>query len=398
MATSPLTALADQGNRLEARFKQQLVDTRSADFSAVVADLRAWLDDCVAQGRFLPPGSTDRRALQGQVDYWTSRLRQVGQAFDELDRLAPFDPQAGHVLADELFPYHGLLAATATGKVFAGRDEQIQEYADHIGGDDKHPDGHAALLIQSESGGGKSSVAMAGVLPELQRRHPDWRVLPRVTPGTQPADTLREALGALLALAEVDARSVLAALRPGETLLVYIDQLEELLTMCTDVHQQEAFSDLLATLADAGVLRLVATMRVDHYERLAHSSACHRLYALLTRDGSVKTLPPMSLAQIRSVILRPADAIGLRFVPAAIVETLASETANAPSGLPLLQFALQRLWDERPRLGGLPDGPRLDMTTEASFKALPTLSTALGTVADRYFGEMEGQGLVDACR
>jgi hypothetical protein len=97
------------------------------------------------------------------------------------------------VLADELFPYHGLLAATATGKVFAGRDEQIQEYADHI-------DGHAALLIQSESGGGKSSVAMAGVLPELQRRHPDWQLLPRVTPGTQPADTLREALAGLLSL------------------------------------------------------------------------------------------------------------------------------------------------------------------------------------------------------
>ena len=390
MSTSELNALADRGNRLEATYKQCLQDTRSPEFKAVVADLRAWLDDCVAQGRFLPPGAPDRRALQGQVDYWTSRLCQAGHAFDEIDRLAPFDPQAGHVLADDLFPYHGLLAATGTGKVFAGRDEQIQEYADHV-------DGHPALLIQSESGGGKSSVAMAGVLPELQRRHPDWRVLARVTPGTQPADTLREALGSLLSLATVDARSVQAALGQ-QTVLVYVDQLEELLTMCTDVQQQQDFSELLATLADAGVLRLVATMRVDHYERLAHSSACHRLYALLTRDGSVKTLPPMTLAQIRSVILKPAESVGLRFVPAAIVETLASETANAPSGLPLLQFALQRLWDERPRLGGQPDGPRLDMITEASFKALPTLSTALGTVADRYFGEMESQGLVDACR
>ena len=390
MANSPLTALADQGNQLEARFKNLLVDTRSADFTAVVVDLRAWLGGCVAQGRFLPPGAPDRRALQGQLDYWTSLLRQVGQPCDEIDRIEAFDPQAGHVLADDLFPYHGLLAATATGKVFAGRDEQIQEYADHI-------DGHAALLIQSESGGGKSSVAMAGVLPELQRRHPDWWLLARVTPGTQPADTLREALGGLLSLSAVDARSVQAALG-GKTVLVYVDQLEELLTMCNDVQQQQAFSELLATLAEAGVLRLVATMRVDHYERLAHSSACHRLYGLLTRDGSVKTLPPMSLAQIRSVILKPAESVGLRFVPASIVETLASETANAPSGLPLLQFALQRLWDERPRQGGQPDGPRLDMVTEASFKALPTLSKALGKVADDYFGEMERQGLVDACR
>lgn len=74
------------------------------------------------------------------------------------------------------------------------------------------------------------------------------------------------------------------------------------------------------------------------------------------------------------------------------------EAADLIDSPPLLQFALQRLWDERPRLGGEPDGPRLDMITEASFKALPTLSKALGKVADDYFGEMEGQGLVDACR
>ncbi|MBL8352845.1 MAG: hypothetical protein JNL87_21320 [Burkholderiaceae bacterium] len=391
MSMTNMTTLADQGEALEERFRQCSADVRAPEFGAVVADLHDWLARCIAHGRFLPPGSPDRRSLQGQVNFWTSKLRQLGRSFDGNDRIEPFDPNAGNVLPDELFPYHGLLAATGSGgKLFAGRDEQVKEYSDHI-------DGHPALLIQSESGGGKSSVAMAGVLPELRRRHPDWLVLDRVTPGTQPADTLREALGGLLSLAGVEARSVQAALA-GRTVLVYVDQLEELLTMCTDVQQQQAFSDLLADLADAGVLRLLATMRVDHYERLAHSATCHRLYALLTRDGSVKTLPPMSLAQIRSVILQPAEAIGLRFVPASIVETLASETANAPSGLPLLQFALQRLWDERPRLDGRPDGPRLDMITAESFARLPTVSSALGRVADVYYAEMEAQGLVKACR
>lgn len=390
MSMTNMASLADQGDALEERFRQCSADARAPEFGAVVADLHAWLARCIDHGRFLPPGSPDRRSLQGQVNFWTSKLRQLGHPFDGSERIAPFDPNAGNVLPDELFPYHGLLAATGSGKLFAGRDEQVKEYSDHI-------DGHAALLIQSESGGGKSSVAMAGVLPELRRRHPDWLVLDRVTPGTQPADTLREALAGLLSLASVEARSVQAALA-GRTVLVYVDQLEELLTMCTDVQQQQGFSDLLADLADAGVLRLLATMRVDHYERLAHSAACHRLYALLTRDGSVKTLPPMSLAQIRSVILQPAEAIGLRFVPASIVETLASETANAPSGLPLLQFALQRLWDERPRLGDAPDGPKLDMITAESFAKLPTVSQALGRVADVYFAEMEAQGLVKACR
>lgn len=390
MTKTSHASLSATGNALEERFTAQASQPDAPEFTALVDELRVWLNECVDHGRFLPPGSADRRSLQAQVDFWTSRLQQAGQDFDEIDRLAPFDPKAGHVLADDLFPYHGLLAASGRDKVFAGREEQVKEYADHI-------DGHPALLIQSESGGGKSSVAMAGVLPELQRRHPEWLVLARVTPGTSPANTLREALGGLLSLETVDAPAVQAALA-GRTVLVYVDQLEELLTMCTDVHQQGAFSDLLADLAEAGVLRLMATMRVDHYERLAHSAACHRLYGLLTRDGSVKTLPPMSLAQIRSVILKPAEAVGLRFVPASIVETLASEAANAPSGLPLLQFALQRLWDERPRQGDRPDGPRLDMITAESFAKLPTVSTALGRVADIYFAEMEVQGLVDACR
>lgn len=390
MSKTSHASLSATGNALEERFALLASQPDAPEFKSLIDELRLWLNECVENGRFLPPGSADRRSLQAQVDYWTSRLQQAGQDFEEIDRLAPFDPKVGHVLADDLFPYHGLLAATGRDKVFAGREDQVKEYADHI-------DGHPALLIQSESGGGKSSVAMAGVLPELQRRHPDWLVLARVTPGTQPADTLREALGGLLALGTVDAPAVLAAMAGG-TVLVYVDQLEELLTMCTDTGQQQAFCDLLADLAGAGVLRLMATMRVDHYERLAHSAACHRLYGLLTRDGSVKTLTPMSLAQIRSVILKPAEAVGLRFVPASIVDTLASEAANAPSGLPLLQFALQRLWDERPRQGDRPDGPRLDMITAESFAKLPTVSSALGRVADIYFEEMQALGLVDACR
>ncbi len=389
--------LTDTGDEFDSRFKQESKDTRSEEFAALLAELQAWLGRCVQHGRFLPPGSADRRSLQGLVDYWTSRLQGVGHPLNDIDRLEAFDAKAGNVLADDQFPYHGLIAATgSTRKVFAGRDDQIEEYADHI-------DRHAALLIQSESGGGKSSVAMAGVLPELQRRHADWLLVPRLTPGTQPADALRAALKDLLGLQSVDAGSVAAALA-GRTLLIYVDQLEELLTMCTDVTQQAAFSELLAELAGPedptgpGPFRLLATMRVDHYERLANSEYCRPLYQLLARENSVKTLPPMSLAQIRSVILKPAEAIGLRFVPPSIVEKLASETANAPSGLPLLQFALQRLWDERPRLDNQPDGPGLDMITEETFAKLPTVSAALGTVAERYYAEMQAQGLVDACR
>ncbi len=396
MSIPTIAALAATGNAIEKRFREHVNDQRCDEFKAVLGDLHAWLQRCVEQGRYLPSGSADRRNVQGQLDYWTSRLLQLGLGFDDVDRIEEFNPEAGHVLPATKFPYHGLLAATPQAdKPFFGREQETREYADHL-------EQHAALLIQSESGGGKSSVAMAGVLPELRRRHADWLVLARVTPGTQPADGLRAALAELLALPPaIDTAAMPAAVQTaltGRTLLVYVDQLEELLTMCTDVRQQQDFSSLLAELAEAQVLRLLATMRIDHYSRLARSHACHPLFALLTRDGSVKTLLPMSLAQLRQVIQKPADGVGLRFVPASIVETLASETANAPGGLPLLQFALQRLWDERPREGGRADRQPLDMVREDTLAKLPTLRTALSTVAETYFTELSKRGLADAGR
>lgn len=390
---SSFTELSADSQRLETRFRALKDGVRSPDFEGFATDLHQWLISCIDHGRYLPPGTPERRTLQGQVDYWTSRLLRAGHAFDDIDRIAAFDPTAGRALPDDQFPYHGLLAVTEKERaLFFGREEQTREYVAHL-------EQHAALLIQSESGGGKSSVAMAGVLPELQLAHPEWRVLPRVTPGSRPADTLRAALAALLALPVdaadgLDAAAVRTALN-GDRLLVYVDQLEELLTICTDVRQQADFSELLAALGDTGDLRLLATLRIDHYDRLAHSAACHRLFTLLTQAGSVRTLTSMSLAQIRSVILKPAQAVGLRFVPASIVETLASESANAPSGLPLLQFALQRLWQERPHG---PQGEPLDLITDATYAKLPTLRTALGAVAQRYYDQMAQRGLAEAFR
>lgn len=358
----------------------------SQSWPAFIDEVRSWLRECVQHGRYVPEGSADRRALQGQVDYWTSRLLQSEHPLPEFDLVDEFDPNAGRPLPAASFPYFGLIAATEQLRVFAdvdrtqrffGRDEQIKEYVEHLGA-------HVALLVLSESGGGKSSIAMAGVIPELRRKRADWLLAPRVTPGAHPVAALGSALAATDQLgvgADANSDQVVAALGT-RNLLLFVDQLEELLTVCTDELDQAAFSNLLEVLARSERVRLLATMRSDHYDRLAQSQACRPLFLTLTANNSVKTLPPMTFEQIRSVILKPAQVVGLRYIPASLVDQLANETANLPGGLPRLQFALQRLWALRPRDEA---GQPLDLITTATFKQLPTVREALGKVAQGMF-------------
>ena len=358
------------------------------------AQVGQWLADCVDHGRFLPSG-TDRRALQGQVDRWTTRLRQADLPRDDIELLKPFDASAGEPLDDALFPYFGLDAVTANERLFGdaatprflGRDDQTRDYAAHL----RDPD-HRALLIESESGGGKSSVAMAGVIPELQRLQGDtWLYAPRMTPGAQPMQALQQALAATPGLdlpgmgpsGPVPPPEAVAAALGDKRLLLFVDQLEELLTVCVDLQAQQQFSDWLVALADAGALRLLATMRSDHHDRLANSAVCRGLYRLLTDNDSARLLPPLSFEQLRQVILRPAQVVGLRFVPASLVDRLANETANLPGGLPRLQFALRRLWSLRPPRDAAPGQPRLDLIDDEAFKLLPSVSEALGRVAEK---------------
>jgi hypothetical protein len=358
-------------------------ETTAHQWSDFLFELHKWLVACVHHGCYLPPVAPERRALQGLVDYWTSRILQSGHPMPEFDRLADFDPTAGLPLDDNLFPYFGLFAVDESGSQhFFGRDEQINEYVAHL-------EGHTALLIQSESGGGKSSVTMAGVIPTLRRKHPDWLVTPRFTPGAHPSRAVEEALAAVSELhleAGKDASAALSELGERQ-LLIFVDQLEEVLTVCTNETDQEAFSKSLAGFADSGRVRILATLRSDHYDRFVNSQACRPLFKLLSADNSVKMLPPMSFEQIRSVILKPAQTVGLRYVPLSLIDRLANETANLAGGLPRLQFALQRLWEMRARSA---KGESLDLISEESFAQLPNVREALGKEAESVF-----QGLSD---
>src|SRR5262249_42354144 len=112
--------------------------------------------------------------------------------------------------AVEHTPYRGLAAFTeADAAGFFGRERAVSAFVNQLLD-------QPLLAVVGPSGTGKSSFVRAGVLPALPT---GWRGVV-VRPGAAPMAALA---------ARVDLASPAAA---GETLVIVVDQLEELFTLC----------------------------------------------------------------------------------------------------------------------------------------------------------------------
>lgn len=251
----------------------------------------------------------------------------------------------------------------------------------------------AFLLISGGSGSGKSSLARAGVMPDICLHELDdtvqhWvrlsvrpgdlgerpllgllqllqspDVLPRLSQWSAelqlpPADASVPLSDAWLAGFQLRIRDALGAV-PGTTgprrLLLLVDQLEELFTHSSV--STAACSELFAaveTLARSGVVWVLATVRSDFY----HECQKHPALVRMKRElGHFDLLPPTSDGLLR-VITSPALLAGLRFEPEQVTNgaptstrTLADvilrEAADQAELLPLLEHLLLDLYEHR---------------------------------------------------
>ncbi len=281
-----------------------------------------------------------------------------------VDRLVERDAAARFASADELVlaleecdapklalpdgnPYRGLAAFESThGALFFGRRGEVRELVDRV----LH---QPLVVVGGDSGTGKSSVCRAGVLPWLSE-HGHWDRVD-VIPGRHPVRALATALAGWtkLDVARVEAlieeggeaiarevRKVAAA--NDRRLLLFVDQLEELLTQSVAEEARVAASALAGLGEHAMTVRVLATARSDFLSRLA------TLPGLREEMGrALYFLLPLTGERIREVIVRPAAAKGVTFESEALVDKLVEQTGAAAGGLPLLQFALAELWDAR---------------------------------------------------
>ena len=244
----------------------------------------------------------------------------------------------------------------------------------------------AFVLVVSMSGGGKSSLVRAGVLPLLTQpgvvgHATRWRyavmrpsdgqghlvsalaravVQPGAVPEIEALDPAWLDAGAAesgptpTAFAErVCAGLVAAAGQPDDAgechLALVVDQLEEMFSDDRiDAGERVAFVDAIAALARSGKVWVVATMRSDVYPRLAELPG---LIALKEGDGQFDLLPP-TVREIGQIIRLPAAASGLRFevrtsTAERLDDAIRDAAAKNPGALPLLQFLLEELYKRR---------------------------------------------------
>ena len=290
-------------------------------------------------------------------------------------------------------PYRGLAAFEAThGSLFFGRRSEIRELVHRV-------QSEAFVVIGGDSGTGKSSLCRAGVLPWLVDNDGWARV--DVVPGRHPVRSLAAALAAwsdtdeerLCRLLRDTPDAVARAIRqqawktptrPARRLLLFVDQLEELLTL-SEPDEARVVAAALAALAVRGPsVRVLATVRSDFLSRLTTLPGLGDEVA-----RGLYFLRPLTGERIREAIVRPAAAKGVAFESEALVDTLVEQTELAPGGLPLLQFALAEIWDSH--------DVEAKLVRTAALDALGGVEGALTRHADQLLAGLDAAGR-DAAR
>jgi WD40 repeat protein/energy-coupling factor transporter ATP-binding protein EcfA2 len=297
---------------------------REGDSPAVLDQIERFLQRGCAIGILLD-NEDERWSVQSLLDYWANLLGRSERVRPEVT-LAEFDPEQAPELPDEKCPYLGLNAfGEEDGPRFFGRSALIEDAIERLSR-------RRFLAVVGPSGSGKSSLVRAGILPRLRTLAAPgaepWRISTMV-PGSDP-------LAALSALKlEVE---------KAPPILLIVDQFEEVFTLCDKEADRCQFVDALLSLVNAQVAhRVILTVRSDFESYMAKYDALYELYGA----GRV-LITPLSAAELRDAIEKPAARVGLRF-EAGVADNLLHDLLGEPAGLPLLQFTLLMMWERRQR-------------------------------------------------
>ncbi len=269
------------------------------------------------------------------------------------------------VKIDETNPYQGLLAFTpATAKFFFGRDRVVQDLVAALSRSNFVP-------LIGASGSGKSSVVRAGLIPRLEEL--GWRVLEPMTPGTERLETLRSQISSLYIGDVIE--SYVSGCRPlipgDEPILLVVDQFEEIFTLCRDLNERLQFIHLLLNLPESGRIKAVITMRADFVE------ACLANVALTQAQTNAVWLGAIAGADLEAAIVKPAAIQGMT-LQARLLAQILQDVEAEENCLPLLEFALQQLWDLR-------SGTEL---TFAAYQKLDGVTGALNAHAEEIYKQL----------
>lgn len=346
----------------------ELLEQNTSAAGSVVAGsqsdaIRQFVARAVGTGAMLQR-SSERKAAQAAIDYWTTSLilsREYSGAETAarngpvaeaaapptVPLLAAYDPvkAKGRTHAHSMIsPYKGLDPFRPSDAAdFFGREDATGELQKRIESD------NSITLLLGSSGSGKSSLINAGLLPRLKDK--GYQTVAVAAPGREPLAAILRALkpDADLPTIRADEASivktpsklneVLSAVHPAAILI--IDQFGEALSR-TDVQPSiDIVGQALGSLA--GSHKLLICIRESQrlqFQKIAGIGEAVR------SPANYFSPPPPTVYELRSMIEGPAEHAGLRFGEG-VVEDLVRSVAGNPDALPLLQFTLNKLWDNK---------------------------------------------------
>jgi hypothetical protein len=275
--------------------------------------------------------------------------------------------------------------------LFFGRQDHVDELLGRL-------EDTSFLAVVGLSGSGKSSLVLAGLVPALERGHLGgvgslWQIV-EMRPGTDPLGALAAALDKHLESRPAAPRGCVPAgwawwtpRRPGASLLLVVDQFEELFRFQRDFesksHEAAEFVRLLLAAGSEYEARLyvVITMRSDYL------GECARFPGLAEAlNGSQYLTPRLTREQLREAMTGPA-ALRSVIVEARWLESVLDQTSENRDQLPVLQHLLRQMWNREGRGPGI-----VETIGEADFKFVGGLQ-ALNDHAEAVYSKVGNKDL-----
>jgi len=279
-------------------------------------------------------------------------------------------------------PYKGLRSfGESDAEDFFGREDLVDRLVRALRG------GSNLVSLVGPSGSGKSSVIAAGLIPRLRDGavpgSESW-VIARMVPGANPLAEVESVVAAAAGPptgleklldpgAEGNGEAATLRVITGGRVLLVIDQFEELFTITDDQPRRRFLGALASAVAEPGSqITVVLALRADYYDR----PLLHPEFAQVFIPGVVNVLP-MTPSELEVVVVGPAERAGVAVEPALLAE-LVADAADRPGTLPLLEFALTELFDQKTK-------PAL---TLEGYRALGGIRGVLSRSAEGLYGAL----------